>query len=45
MRKLLIICAVAAFGLLVIAQAQAAKEITVGNKNFTEQYLVGQLMK
>ena len=45
MRKLLIICAVAALGLLVIAQAQAAKEITVGNKNFTEQYLVGQLMK
>jgi osmoprotectant transport system substrate-binding protein len=27
------------------AQAPGEKEVTVGNKNFTEQYVVGQLMK
>lgn len=27
------------------ARAPAKKEVTVGNKNFTEQYIVGQMMK
>jgi osmoprotectant transport system substrate-binding protein len=47
MRKLLVISLMVTLGLLVMgtSQAQAAKEITVGNKNFTEQYLIGQLMK
>jgi osmoprotectant transport system substrate-binding protein len=47
MRKLLAITMMVTLVLLVtgISQAQAAKAITVGNKNFTEQYLIGQLMK
>lgn len=47
MRKLLIVFMALTLGLLVRAtsQAQAERAVTVGNKNFTEQYLVGQLMK
>lgn len=47
MRKLLAIVMMVTLVLLVtgISQAQAAKAITVGNKNFTEQYVIGQLMK
>jgi osmoprotectant transport system substrate-binding protein len=47
MRKLLVISMMVTLGLLVMgtSQAQAAKSVTVGNKNFTEQYLVGQMMK
>jgi osmoprotectant transport system substrate-binding protein len=47
MRKLLVILLMVTLGLLVMgaSQALAAKTVTVGNKNFTEQYLIGQLMK
>ncbi len=47
MRKLVFILMVLTFWLLLMgaSQAQAAKAVTVGNKNFTEQYLVGQMMK
>jgi osmoprotectant transport system substrate-binding protein len=47
MRKLLAIFMMVTLVLLFtgLSQAQAAKTITVGNKNFTEQYLIGQLMK
>lgn len=47
MRKLLVILMTVTLGLLVMgtSQTQAEKAVTVGNKNFTEQYLMGQLMK
>lgn len=47
MCKRFVILMTVTLGLLVMgtSQAQAAKAVTIGNKNFTEQYLVGQLMK
>jgi osmoprotectant transport system substrate-binding protein len=47
MRKLLIVFMALALGSVIMAtsQARAERSVTVGNKNFTEQYLVGQLMK
>lgn len=47
MRKLLAISMMVTLVLLFtgLSQAQSAKTVTVGNKNFTEQYVIGQLMK
>lgn len=47
MRKRFVLLMTVTLGLLVMGtyQAQAEKTVTIGNKNFTEQYLVGQLMK
>ena len=50
MRKLALIILVLLWLFMLIAmgfgcKAQSGKEVTVGNKNFTEQYIVGQLMK
>jgi osmoprotectant transport system substrate-binding protein len=50
MRKLALIILVQFWLLTLIAtgfgcKAQSGKEVTVGNKNFTEQYIVGQLIK
>lgn len=47
MRKLLAIWMMVMLGLFVMgtSKTQAAKAVTVGNKNFTEQYIVGQLIK
>lgn len=48
MRKVIMVAlaVVMSLSLVMIGCAQpAAKEVTVGNKNFTEEYVVGQLMK
>jgi len=48
MRKLINSFVVLTLALLIMGTvyAQAAeKKVTVGNKNFTEEYIIGQLMK
>ena len=48
MRKVImvVLAVVMSLGLVITGCAQpAAKEVTVGNKNFTEQYIVGEMIK
>jgi osmoprotectant transport system substrate-binding protein len=48
MRKILLLCLALIIGLVPVMTmgcAQEVKEVTVGNKNFTEEYVIGQLMK
>ena len=48
MRKIIFICLAVIIGLVPVVMtgcAEEVKEVTVGNKNFTEEYVIGQLMK
>lgn len=48
MRKIVFLCLAIVIGLVPFAAAGCAepeKAVTVGNKNFTEEYIIGQLMK
>jgi osmoprotectant transport system substrate-binding protein len=48
MRKIVFLCLAVIIGLVPLAAAGCAKPekaVTVGNKNFTEEYIIGQLMK
>lgn len=48
MRKIVLLCLALIICLVPIVTAgcaQEAKEVTVGNKNFTEEYIIGQMMK
>ena len=48
MRKIVFICLAIIIGLVPIVATgctEEVKEVTVGNKNFTEEYVIGQLMK
>jgi len=47
MRKAIMAVLVVTMGLILIFSgcAEGAKEVTVGNKNFTEQYIIGEMIK
>jgi osmoprotectant transport system substrate-binding protein len=48
MRKIILLCLALIIGLVPIVMTaceEEGKEVTVGNKNFTEEYIIGQLMK
>jgi len=47
MRKLIVAVLAAVISLVLVLGgcAEGAKEVTVGNKNFTEEYIIGEMMK
>ncbi len=48
MRKFVLLCLALIIGLVPVMMTgcgEKVKEVTVGNKNFTEEYVIGQLMK